>query len=56
MSELTGGSPWPYVIVAYGLTWITLAGYALFAGGRVRRARAALERSAEPAVEREVAL
>lgn len=39
-------SEWTYVGAAYGLTWVTLAAYALYVRGRVRRAADAL-RTAE---------
>jgi len=34
---------WPYVVVAYGLTWIVLAGYLVYLHTRVKRAGQALE-------------
>ncbi len=40
-------SEWSYVVAAYGLTWLVLAGYAAYVHGRVRRARRLLERAAE---------
>ncbi len=38
-------SEWGYVGVAYGLTWLTLIGYGIYLGSRVRRARRLLERT-----------
>ncbi|HEU4452753.1 MAG TPA: CcmD family protein [Longimicrobium sp.] len=35
---------WNFVGAAYGLTWVVLAGYALYLNGRVRAAREALRR------------
>ena len=32
-------SNWSYVALAYGLTWVVLVGYAVYAAGRLRRAR-----------------
>ena len=40
-------SNWGFVTLAYGLTWATLAGYALYVHSRARRARAALREAIE---------
>ena len=37
-------SEWSYVIAAFALTWVTLAGYAIHLARRVRRAEAELRR------------
>lgn len=36
-------SEWNYVAAAYGLTWVVLAGYAVYLMRRVRRARNRLD-------------
>jgi hypothetical protein len=36
---------WNFVGAAYGLTWVVLAGYALYLNGRARAAREALRRA-----------
>ena len=36
-------SEWPYVIAAYGLTWIVLGGYSVYLHVRAARARRALD-------------
>jgi hypothetical protein len=35
-------SEWVFIGAAYGLTWLTLGGYALYLRARTRRARAEL--------------
>jgi CcmD family protein len=36
-------SEWTYVVSAYGVTWMVLAGYVLYLRGRTRQADAFLE-------------
>ena len=47
-------SEWSYIIAAYALTWIGLAGYAIHLARRLRRAANDLtnESSGEPGTER----
>lgn len=39
-------SEWNFVVAAYGVTWLVLAGYVAYVHGRIRRARRRLERAA----------
>jgi CcmD family protein len=44
-------SEWGYVIAAYALTWVVVAGYVLYLRGRTARARKELDTAAAQETE-----
>lgn len=46
-------SEWSYVVAAYALTWVGLAGYALYLHARARRAQRLLRDEEERGVSHE---